>query len=72
MEIPNINNLIDALNCTEWVHYGACEHCKYNYQYLDDSGDHPYWSCDEERQKEDSLFFLNLYKHLMEENNKKE
>ena len=68
MEIPDINNLIDALNCTEWVHYGACEHCPYNYQIYDTSGDSYFWRCNDDKLWEHVLFYLKLYQYLINNN----
>lgn len=68
MNIPDLNNLIKAIECDSWVH-GGCEYCPYNYQYLDDRGDTTNWFCDEEQVMEDSLFYLKLYQKLIEEQN---
>lgn len=64
--IPNLDNLIKAIECEEWKP-SICEYCQYNYQYLDDSGDHAFWFCDEEKKINDALFYLKLYQHLIKE-----
>ena len=68
MNIPNLDNLIAAVQCEGWVQH-QCEHCPYGYGYLDDSGDNAIWWCNEAKIMEDSLFFLQLYKHLTEVSN---
>lgn len=66
MDIPNLDNLINAMLCDDWIH-SKCEHCPYGYQYWDDRGDSAFWFCDEEKIRNDSLFYLQLYKYLIEE-----
>ena len=38
MNIPNLDNLIKAIECDAWPK--QCKKCPYNYQYWDDSGDY--------------------------------
>lgn len=66
MNIPNLDNLIAALECDNWTPH-HCQHCPYEYQYLDDHGDNIYWCCDEDRKIEDALFYLKLYQYLIKE-----
>lgn len=62
MEVPNLDNLIKALECEEW-RPSICKRCTYGF--LDDHGDTPIWACNEEKIKEESLFYLKLYQHLI-------
>lgn len=65
--IPNLDNLIKAIECEGWVGKD-CKDCPYHYQIWDDHGDHPYWGHDEIKVEKDALFYLKLYQHLIEEN----
>lgn len=67
--IPNLNNLINAIKC-DGIYHNQCEHCPYDYQFWDDSGDYGMWWCDENRLWADALFYLRLYQHLIEEGEK--
>lgn len=62
--MPNLDNLIKALECDEW-RPNVCQLCEYGY--LDDHGDYPYWTCYEERKINEALFFLKLYQYLIKE-----
>ena len=62
--IANLNNVIKALECDEW-RPSVCKLCEYGY--LDDHGDSPTWTCNEERKINEALFFLKLYQHLIKE-----
>lgn len=64
--IPNLNNLIKAIECAEYKET-ICKQCPYNYQYFDEHGDYSFWTCDEEKIKEHSLFYLKLYQYLIKE-----
>lgn len=66
MMIPDLDNLIKAIECDAWSE-PHCEHCPYGYGYLDTSGDHFFWTCKEEKKWEDALFYLKLYQHLIQE-----
>lgn len=66
-DIPNLNNLIKAFTCNNWCYYDKCEKCPYGYEYLDERGDYPYWTCNEEKLNKDALFYLKLYQYLIEE-----
>ena len=66
MDIPNLNNLIHAIECEGWTK-SECKNCPYNYQYWDDSGDSAFWWCDEDKIMEDALFYLKIYQRLIEE-----
>lgn len=66
MKIPNLNNLIQAIECDDWSS-SKCEHCPWGYQHWDDSGDHGFWWCDENKLFEDALFYLKLYQYLIQE-----
>lgn len=66
MNIPNLNEVIKALDCEEW-RPSVCKQCVYGF--LDDHGDNPIWACDRQRVIEESLFYLKLYQHLIKENN---
>ena len=65
MTIPKLDNLITALECEEW-RPSICKKCKYGY--LDNNGDNAIWSCNEEKIKEKTLFYLKLYQYLIKEN----
>ena len=67
MDIPNLDNLINAIDCY-WNTFDRCEKCPSGFNYLDDSGDYAFWSCDQWKMTEETLFFLKLYKYLVEEN----
>lgn len=64
--IPNLDNLIAALECENWSS-STCEHCPYDYQHWDDSGDNAFWWCNEQKKINDALFYLKLYQHLIKE-----
>ena len=68
MDIPNLNNLINAMECNNWIK-SRCEFCPYGYQYYDDRGDSAFWFCDEDKILEHAHFYLKLYQHLIEEQN---
>ena len=53
--IANLNNVIKALECDEW-RPSVCKLCEYGY--LDDHGDSPTWTCNEERKINEALFFF--------------
>lgn len=63
--IPNLNRLIEAIECDEW-RPSICSKCEYGY--LDTSSDHPIWTCNEIKITEEVLFYLKIYQHLIEEN----
>ena len=67
MDIPNLDNLIKAIEC-EGFWKDKCKHCPYNYQHWDDNGDQGFWTCDENKLWEHTLFYLKLYQHLIKEN----
>ena len=62
MDVPNLDNLIKALECKEW-RSSICKQCPYGF--LDDHGDTPILACNGEKIKEESLFYLKLYQHLI-------
>lgn len=64
--IPDLNKLIKAIECEGWRSFD-CSKCKYSY--IDDHGDHPIQSCNEEKIKEETLFYLKLYQYLIEGKN---
>lgn len=64
--IPDLNNLIKALECEEW-RSEVCKTCRYGYQYLDDHGDNSIWICNESKLLDDALFYLKLYQYLIKE-----
>ena len=66
MNIPELNNLIKALQCDNLTN-ASCQKCPYGYGYLDESGDYSFWCCNEIKLNEDSIFYLKLYQHLIEE-----
>ena len=66
MDIPSLDNLINAMLCDDWLR-DKCEQCPYNYQYYDDTGDHGFWFCDDEKIRNHALFYLQLYQHLIKE-----
>ena len=70
MDIPNLDNLIDALKCDNWAPR-HCQNCPFGYSYLDESGDTSFWTCDEEKKLEDSLFYLSVYQYLIKEQENK-
>lgn len=67
--IPDLNDLINSIECDGWSK-GECEHCPYDYQFWDDSGDNAFWWCNEEKQWKDALFYLKLYQFLIKEKEK--
>ncbi len=69
MDIPNLDNLIHAIEC-EGIFYNGCKRCPYNYQYYDESGDTAMWTCNETKKEKDILFYLKLYQYLIKENQK--
>lgn len=71
MKIPNLDNVISALECDCWTPH-LCKNCPYDYQFWDDSGDNGMWWCNQDKVMEDALFYLKLYQYLIEENKKKE
>jgi len=66
--IPDLNTLIKVIECPGHTH--NCKKCPYGYGFYDDSGDYGFWTCDMMRVEEESLFFLKLYQHLIEEGEK--
>lgn len=69
MEIPNLNNLIKAFDCNYFHCPTQHRYCPYGYNKWDDSGDNPFWTCDEDKMIEDAVFYLKLYQKLIEEQN---
>lgn len=71
MEIPNLDNIIKAYECWNSPYNpkerDKCEHCPYGYGYYDDSGDHPFWRCCDEKWEDDAYFYLKLFQHLIKE-----
>ena len=65
MDIPSLDNLIAAIQCNGCLK-NKCEHCPYGYQHWDDSDDHGFWWCDDNKLWEHTLFYLKLYQHLLE------
>ena len=59
--MPDLDNLINALECPEWREK-VCKNCPYGYVFLDDAGDFSFWRCDEEQLKEDALVYLKIYR----------
>ena len=66
MNIPDLDNLIQAIKCDNWTPH-HCQYCPYNYQYWDDHGDNAFWTCNEEKKLEDALFYLSIYQYLIKE-----
>lgn len=69
MDIPNLDNLIHAIEC-EGIFYNGCKRCPFGYHHWDDSGDNGMWCCDEAKITEDTLFYLKLYQYLIKESQK--
>ena len=65
-DIPKLDNLIAAIQCDGYLK-NKCEHCPYDYQMWDTSGDNYFWWCNEEKIQEHSLFYLKLYQYLINE-----
>ena len=63
--MPDLKTLIAVIECPGYSH--NCKKCPYGYGFYDDSGDYGFWTCDTMRVEEESLFFLKLYQHLIEE-----
>ena len=58
-----IERLLKAYDCGETQWPGdRCEHCPYGYGYLDDSGDHAFWWCDDDKLEEDAIKMLRILK----------
>lgn len=68
MEIPNLNDVIKALECEEWKS-SVCKKCIYGL--LDDHGDYPIWTCNEDKKINEALFYLKLYQKLIKEKENK-
>lgn len=66
MNIPNLDNIIAALECDNWAPH-HCQHCPYDYQFWDDSRDTAYYTCNQDTIIEDALFYLKLYQYLIKE-----
>lgn len=69
MNIPDLDNLINAIECQDW-HPSNCKNCPYNYQIFDDVGDCSFWTCDEGKISRNTLFYLKLYQYLIQEEKK--
>ena len=70
--IPDLENLLNAIACSHGLYVGnKCEKCPFGYSYYDDSGDYGFWRCDEQHFDTDILFYLYLYKYLIDEDKKK-
>ena len=53
--------IIAAHYCSEEKLPGdRCEHCPFDYGYLDDSGDYSFWWCDDEAIIRDAVEILSL------------
>jgi len=63
--MPDLNILIKAMECERFC--DACRNCPYGYGFEDESGDFPFWSCNEGKIMEDALVYLKIYQHLIEE-----
>ncbi len=63
-DIPELSQVINALECEEW-RPSVCKSCIYGY--LNDHGDTPTWTCDEERIKQEALFYLKIYQYLIKQ-----
>ena len=63
--MPDLKTLIAVIECPGHSH--NCKKCPYGYGFYDDNGDYGFWTCDMMRVEEESLFFLKLYQHLIEE-----
>ena len=58
-----IERLLKAYDCGETQWPGDhCEHCPYGYGYLDDSGDHAFWWCNDDKLEEDAIKLLYILK----------
>ena len=61
MKIPDLNKLIAAIECQDCFRH-KCMRCPYDYQYLDDSGDHAYWWCNDDKIADDAIKLLYVLK----------
>ena len=66
--IPELKTLIEILKCNkESPLKQLCVNCPYKYnRYYKDEKNIGFWMCDEQRLKEDSLFYLILYRIKLE------
>ena len=52
--------IIAAYHCSEGKLPGKrCQYCPFGYGYLDDSGDYPFWWCDDEAIIKDAVEILS-------------
>ena len=65
--MPDLENLIKAMECSNW-HESICENCPYGYGHIDDSGDHAFWCCDDDKVYNDAISWLKLIQHLINDN----
>lgn len=72
MSIPELNNLIKAIECNKAQNNTFdcdCQHCQFGYNYVDDISDVQFYACDEVRLFDDALHYLKLYQYLAEGKN---
>ena len=55
-----IERIINAYDCE--LLNNKCKYCPYGYGYLDDSGDHAFWWCNDEKLEEDAIKLLRILK----------
>lgn len=53
--------IIAAYHCSEGKLPGKrCQYCPFEYGYLNDSGDHPFWTCNDEAIMKDAVEIISL------------
>jgi hypothetical protein len=58
-----IERIINAYKCGEDKLPGdRCKYCPYGYGYLDDSGDHAFWWCNDDALVKDAITLLYILK----------
>ena len=58
-----IERIINAYDCgADKLPDNRCKYCPYGYGYLDDSGDHAFWWCDDDKLEEDAIKMLRILK----------
>ena len=58
-----MERMIKAYDCgADKLPNNRCKYCPYGYGYLDDSGDHAFWWCDDDKLEEDAIKMLRILK----------
>ena len=58
-----MERMIKAYDCgVDKLPNNRCKYCSYGYGYLDDSGDHAFWWCDDDKIEETAIKLLFILK----------